>query len=227
MPPSKSASPKPSLRCFTRALKNARHLQRHAPETFATDADREGFGTGLSMQLLHALNRVHPDSPVLRRHKAVADVLRAHPLPKPRPPARDALFSGAIHFAQITFKTSTGDKVMLTSDMEQIVAYAKHAIVPIMEYAALYGPNSSTISSALLTKTVTLSGSSFNDGDLRGWVNELKSDNGLGDDNCIFVGVPQGVSASNVGGNAGYHDKADIPYVVAGVFATGLTLDVI
>jgi len=212
------------LRCYTRAVKNARHLKRYAPELFARDPDREGFGTGVPVGLLRALHRMHPDSPALRRHKAVADVLRAHPLPKPRPPARDALFSGTIHFAQITFKTSAGDKVMATADMNQIVAYAKHAIVPIVEYAALYGSNSSTISSTLLTKTVTLSGTTFNDGDLQGWVNELKSDNSLGDNNCIFVVVPSGVSASNVGGNAGYHDKADIPYVVAGVFATGLTL---
>jgi hypothetical protein len=146
MPTGKTVSPRPSLRCHTRALKNARHLKRYAPELFSADPDREGFGTGVSVELLRGLHRIHSDSPVLRRHKAVADVLRAHPLPKPRPPARDALFNGTIHFAQITFTTSGGDKVMATADMQQIVAYAKHAIVPIMEYAALYGPNSSTIS---------------------------------------------------------------------------------
>jgi hypothetical protein len=225
MPTGKPVPPQPSLRCHTRALKNARHLKQYAPHIFATDADREGFGTGVPTALLRALHRMHPDSPALRRHKAVADVVRAHPLPKPRPPARDALFSGTIHFAQITFATSSGNKVVASADMQQIVTYSKHAIVPIMEYAALYGTNSSAISSTLLTKTVTLSGSSFNDGDLQGWVNELKSDNSLGDNNCIFVVVPQGVSAANVGGNSGYHSKADIPYIVAGVFSTGLTLD--
>jgi hypothetical protein len=46
----------------------------------------------------------------------------------------------------------------------------------------------------------------------------------LGSDSCIFVIVPQDVSA-DVGGNAGYHSKADIPYIVAGVFSAGLTLD--
>src|SRR5713101_326944 len=120
----KPVSP-PSLRCHTRALKNARHLKQHAPHLFATDADREGFGTGVPVALLRALHRIHPDSPALRRHKAVADVLRAHPLSKLRLPARDALFSGTIHFAQISFGTSSGNKVVPTADMQQIVAYAK------------------------------------------------------------------------------------------------------
>ncbi len=214
----------PPLRCHTRALKNARHLKKHAPHLFRGEPDREGFGTGLPLSLLRALHRIHPASPMLNRHKAIAEVLRAHPLPKLRLPARDALFSGTVHFAQVTFKTSGGDRVVPTADMNQIVAYAKHAIVPIMEYCALYGPNNSTISSTLLTKTVTLSGSSFNNDDLKSWVNALKSDNGLGSDACIFVVVPTGVSANEVGGNSGYHDKADIPYIVAGVFDTGLTL---
>lgn len=212
------------LRCHTRALKNARHLKKHAPEAFAGDPEREGFGTGIALPLLRALHRMHPASPALRRHQAVADVLRAHPLPKVRPPKRDALFSGTIHFAQITFNTSGGSQVVSTADMNQIVAYAQHAIVPIQEYCSLYGQNHSTISTTLLTKTVTLSGTSFSEDDLKDWVNALKHDNGLGDDSCIFVVVPSGVSSKDVGGNSGYHDKADIPFIVAGVFATGLTL---
>jgi hypothetical protein len=169
----KPIPPRNPLRCHTRALKTARHLKEHAPKLFATDADREGFGTGLPMPLLRALHRIHPDSPVLRRHKAVADVLRANPMPKPRPPNRDALFSGAIHFAQITFNTSACSMVLATSDMNQIVAYTKHAIAPIQEYCALYGSNNSTISSTLLTKTVTL-GHDNND-DLKGWVNRSRA----------------------------------------------------
>jgi hypothetical protein len=225
MPTGKPVSQHTPLRCHTRALKNARHLKQYAPDLFGADADRDGFGTGVPIPLLRALHRMHPDSPALRRHKAIADVLRAHPIPKTRTPKRDALFSGTIHFAQVTFNTSAGSKVISTTDMNQIVAYAQHAIVPVQEYCSLYGQNRTTISSTLLTKTVTLSGTSFNNGDLKGWVNSLKSENGLGDDSCIFVVVPSGVSASDVGGNSGYHDKADIPYIVAGVFSTGLTLD--
>lgn len=35
-----------AVRCYTQALKNARHLQELAPETFALDRSADGFGTG-------------------------------------------------------------------------------------------------------------------------------------------------------------------------------------
>lgn len=73
-------------------------------------------------------------------------------------------------------------------------------------------------------ETVTLSSTAFTDGELQGWVNELARDNHFFSGDCIFVVVPQGITAAGVGGNAGYHTRAAIPYVVAGVFASGLTL---
>jgi hypothetical protein len=36
----------PAVRCYTRALKNARFLREAAPEIFAQDPGAEGFGTG-------------------------------------------------------------------------------------------------------------------------------------------------------------------------------------
>jgi len=212
------------VRCYTRALKNARHLQEVAPDVFPRGGRAKGFGTGLSMELLRGLHRIRADSPVLNRHKAVAKTLKKHPLPPLRLPARDALFSGGIHFAQVTFHTSGGDRVIPTADMNQIVQYARHAIVPIRGYAAQYGPNTVTISPTLLTKTVDVPSGNFTDNDVRGWVNALKNDNNLPGNSCVFVVVPNGITANHVGGNAGYHDKADIPYIVAGVTSTGLTL---
>ena len=211
------------VRCYTRALKNARFLREAAPEIFAQDPDAEGFGTGVPLEILRGLHRIPHNSPVLNRHKAVAEVLRTSRPPVPGRVSRDALFSGTIHFAQVTFQTSGGNRVVPTADMNQIVQYAQHAIVPVSEYAAQYGPNTVSISPNLLTKTVSLSGTSFTDGDLQGWVNDLASSNSFGSDHCIFVPVPPGVSANNVGENAGYHSKANIPYIVAGV-TTGLTL---
>jgi hypothetical protein len=212
------------LRCYTRTLKNARYLQEHAPDVFAKEPEAEGFGTGVPTEILRGLHRLRPDSPVLNRHKKVAEVLREHPVPSPGRQARDALFSGTIHFARITFQTSAGNQVIPTADMNQIVQYTQHAIVSISEYGAQYGPNSLAVSSTLLTKTVNVPSGSYSDSDLQGWVNALASDNSLPSNSCIFVISPQGVSAPNVGGNSGYHGKANIPYVVAGVDATGLTL---
>ncbi len=214
----------PSVRCYTRALKNARYLQQMAPHLFAKEPKAEGFGTGVPMEILRGLHRIRHDSPVLRRHPAVAEFLRNNRLPVPARAARDDLFSGTVHFAQVTFHTSAGDRVIPTADMNQIVQYAQHAIVPISEYAAQYGSNAVSISPTLLTFTASVPSGSYTDADLQGWVNGMVSTHGLPSDSCIFVVSPPGLAAADVGGNAGYHGKADIPYVVAGVFATGLTL---
>src|SRR5436305_12974441 len=47
----------PSVRCYTRALKNARYLQRMAPHLFAKDPKAEGFGTGVPVEILRGLHR--------------------------------------------------------------------------------------------------------------------------------------------------------------------------
>ena len=224
MPTSREGAARaPAARCYTRALKNARHLQAIAPEIFRRDPNAEGFGTGVPMEILRGLHRMAHHSPALSRHPAVAEVLRKSPPPVPGRASRDALFSGTIHFAQITFATSGGNLVVPTADMNQIVQYAQRAVVPISGYAEQYGANAVTISPTLLTTNVNLSGTSFSDSDLQGWVNAFASSNGFGSDHCIFVPVPPGVSAKDVGENSGYHSKANIPYVVAGV-TTGLTL---
>ena len=177
----------------------------------------------MPVEILSGLHRMAYHSPALNRYPAVAEVLRTNPPPTPGRTARDPLFSGTIHFAQVTFATPGGDLVVPTADMNQIVQYAQHAVVPISDYAEQYGSNAVTVSPALLTKTVSLSGTSFSDNDLQGWVNDLASSNSLFVDHCIFVPVPPGVSAANLEENAGYHSKANIPYIAAGV-SIGLTL---
>jgi hypothetical protein len=70
-------------RCYTRALKNARFLQEHAPHVFAQDPGAEGFGTGIPVEVLRVLHRLSPESPVLNRHPDTVDFLRAQPLTRP------------------------------------------------------------------------------------------------------------------------------------------------
>jgi hypothetical protein len=212
------------MRCYTRALKNAHHLQGVAPEVFAQDPSAEGLGTGVPLEILRGLHRLAPNSPVLNRHKQVAAVLRRSPPPLPQRNARDALFSGMIYFAQVTFQTPGGDLVIPTADMNQIVEYMQKAIVPISEYASQYGANSVSVSANVLGYSAKLSGTSYSNSDLKGYVNAIASAASLPTNSCVFVVSPQGVSSSGVAGNEGYHDKANIPFVVAGVYATGLTL---
>jgi hypothetical protein len=212
-----------AVRCFTRALKNARHLQAADPQRFATDPGAQGFGTGIPIELLSSLHRLQADSPVLSRHPMVADFLRQNPLPLPDTTARGPLFSGTVYFAQITFQTPSRNLVIPDVDMNMIVEYARRAAVPISEYAAQYGGNSVSISPDVIAFSVNLPNASFTDGDLRAWVNTA-SQNQPAPESSIFVVVPPGITASGVGGNAGYHGLADIPYMVAGVFAQNLTL---
>ena len=196
--------------------------EKVAPDLFAKDPSMEGFGTGVPVEILRGLHRIRHDSPILSRHQAVAETLRKHPLPSVGQPARDSLFQGTVHFAQLTFHTSAGDQVMSTSDMNQIVQPATHAVVPISEYAGQCRPDAVNVAATLLTKTVNVPSGTFTDNDVQGWVNALKSDNNLPDNSCIFVVVPAGLP--NVVGNSGYHGKADIPYINAGVTSTALTL---
>jgi len=214
----------PRVRCYTRALKNARYLQQEAPHLFAKNPQAEGFGTGVAVEILRGLHRLRCDSPVLSRHQAVADFLRAKRLPVPALDVSGALFSGTVHFAQVTFQTSGGDIMIGIDDMHQLVEYARHAIVPISSYAAQYGPNTVDISPTLLTYNASVPTGRCSDGDLKRWVNQMVSANSLPSNSCIFVAYPRGLYADNVGSNVGYHGKADVPYIAAGVFATGLTL---
>lgn len=161
------------VRCFTRALKNARHLQRAAPKIFAKDSSAEGFGTGIPMEILRALHHLRPDSLVLNRHPAVADFLRQSRLPLPGRNTRDALFSGTVHFAQVTFQTNGGNLVIPTADMNTIVQYAQHASVSISEYASQYGFNKLSVSSNLIPYTASVPNATFTDADLQGWVNDM------------------------------------------------------
>ena len=72
------------VRCFTRALKNARYLQQHDPATFDKDKNAEGFGTGVPVEILHRLHLLPTDAPELKSHPAVADFLRKRGVPKPQ-----------------------------------------------------------------------------------------------------------------------------------------------
>jgi hypothetical protein len=215
------------VRCLTRALKNARYLQKTAPHLFAKDGTAEGFGTGIPINILRRLHRLPHDSPELRAHETLAAFMKENMLPVPGKNARDPLFRGTIHFAQITFQTSGGNLMISTADMNTIVQYAQHAVIPISEYAAQYGSNSVSISPGLISHTVNVPTASYTDSDVQTWVNDILNQNSLPTNSCIVIVSPQGLSAPNVGGNGGYHgltSLSKVPYIVLGVFAQNITL---
>lgn len=215
------------VRCFTRALKNARYLQKNAPHLFAKDSSAEGFGTGIPFDILRRLHRLPNDSPEIRVHEALATFMKENTLPVPGKNARDPLFHGTIHFAQITFQTSGGNLMISTADMNTIVQYARLAIVPIAEYAAQYGSSGVSISLSLISHTVNVPTASYTDSDVQTWVNEIVNQNSLPSNSCVVIVSPQGLTAPSVGGNAGYHGLAsvsNVSYIVLGVYAQNVTL---
>jgi hypothetical protein len=78
-----ASPPERRIRCFTRAVKNARYLQAHDPATFAKDKDAEGFGTGVPVHILNRLHLLRPDSAELQGHDEVVRFLEKHAVPKP------------------------------------------------------------------------------------------------------------------------------------------------
>lgn len=220
-----SAARPATWRNRTRAMKNAKYLQKVAPHIIPAVEPREGFSSLIHADILSKVHRFKHNAVELRAHPALAEFLRDNKLPALRRPARDGLFNGAFHFVRVTFHTPGGDFSFANSDMNRMVEYARHCIVPISQYALQYGPNTPSVSATVLTYTANMGSASFNDSDLRGWVSDIVSANSLPADACIVVPVPSSISGADVGGNSGYHDKADNAYVVFGVNASGLTLD--
>src|SRR6266481_2121073 len=114
------------------------------------------------------------------------------------------LFSGTVYFVRVTFVTPSGNVVFSAADMQMMITYAQHAIVPITEFVEQeYGPTSTTISPTAIEYTANLSSSTFSDSDLQGWVNDILSTNGLTAANSIIVvPCPTGIGAGIVGANS-------------------------
>jgi hypothetical protein len=72
------------IRCFTRALKNARYLQQQDPVRFDRDKSAEGFGTGVPMEILIGLHRLRAESPDLQAHPDLVEFLKTHAIPGPQ-----------------------------------------------------------------------------------------------------------------------------------------------
>ena len=136
------------------------------------------------------------------------------------------LFNGTVYFVQVTFATPGGNVSFSAADMQTMIGYAQHAIVPITEFVDQeYGPTSTTISPTPISYTATLSSNTFSDSQLQGWVNDILSTNSLTPANSVIVvPCPTGIGAGIVGANSGYHSIANGPYAVFGVYASGLTL---
>ncbi|WP_080485598.1 MULTISPECIES: S8 family serine peptidase [Burkholderia cepacia complex] len=218
----------------TRAMKNARHLQRLAPDLLPREEPTQGLLSLVPPSVLKHLHRIRTRGdvdalPETRFKARIAELFDLDLLPSTGVTLRDPLFNGTLYFANITFTAQdTGQAIAVpNADMLTAIAYATLARTPICEYASQFGNNSMSVSPNVLQLAVTLPSNQYNDSQLQGWVNTIANTNGLGSNDCVVVLNPVGMLntdalASN--GVGGYHSKADLPYMFINLFGTGLTL---
>jgi hypothetical protein len=208
--------------CATRAIKNAKHLQRVAPHLMPRDEPSAGFGSILPLSVLASIHTGKTPADIAGAFAGIAfPAVNA---------AATALFRGTLFFVRILFTVQNQNNAVISvsaSDVNTAVQYASRAAVPISQYASQYGPNSIGVSSKLFSLAVTLPQNTYNDQQLQGWVNSVVSQNNLPSSTCLVILNPTlmvNTSAPVSGGFGGYHSKANIPYIFVNVGGQGLTV---
>jgi hypothetical protein len=212
----------------TRALKNARHLQKVAPHLMPAVEPPEGFGSIIPIKVLAQLHKsggqksgLDPDLA-----KQLQDVV----FPKVGNTSGDPLFQGKLYFVRIAFTVQNQGNAVLSvsaADVAVAIEYATASAPPISAYARQYGGNKLQVSQSILNYNVTLSSASYNDAQLQTWVNQVAVANGLGSDACVVVLNPQAMtntSGNRAAGIGGYHGVANLPYIFVNLFGVNLTV---
>jgi hypothetical protein len=213
----------------TRALKNARYLQKVAPHIMPEVEPPEGFGSIIPLKTLAQLHR--PD----RRAASGLDARLTKQLKEIKFPtvgnmSGDPLFNGTLYFVRMQFTIQNQNNAVIavsTADVATTVQYASDAAPPISAYARQYGSNSISVHQAVIPYAVTLPSASYNDTQLQTWVNAIASANSLPSSACVVVLNP--LSMTNTSGDrsqgiGGYHGKANVPYIFVNLFGQNLTV---
>jgi hypothetical protein len=215
-------------RCITRAMKNAKYLQRIAPHIIQREEPLKGFGSIIPLSLLAKIHTIDHKSNELKSHRSITEFLEKNTLPAVRSSPSGSLFNGTVYFVQLKFNTSDGIVSVTDDDMRTIINYALRAIIPIPKYTSQYGNSNASISKNVISYQVTIQDNTYNDQMLQGWINDIARRNSLSSNSCIFIVNPKGISNSNdTDGNSGYHDYAhsiNLPYIFLNVFENGITV---
>jgi hypothetical protein len=220
----------PARISVTRALKNARHLQKVAPHVMPASEPPEGFGSVIPLNVLAQLHRRE------RRPNGGLDPQLARQLhdivfPDIGNQSHGPLFNGTLYFAQVAFTVQDqGNAVFEVSaaDVATAIAYATDAAAPISAYAGQYGANAVDVSPTILPHSVTLPSASYNDIQLTSWIDAIAAANGLSSKACIVVLNPQSMTNTDgdrAAGIGGYHAAASVPYIFVNLFGQNLTVD--
>ena len=212
-----------ALVCATRAIKNAKHLQRVVPNLMPKDEPAEGFGSILPLTALASLHRADRDPKLAGPFAGVA-------FPRLLTAGFNPLFSGTLFFVRVFFTVQNQNNAVVSvsaADMTTALQYASRAVVPISEYASQYGPNSVAVNSKILSFSVTLPGNTYNDAQLQTFVNMIASQQNLPSGACVVVLNPLGMvntSGSLSNGVGGYHSKANVIYIFVNVAGQSLAI---
>jgi hypothetical protein len=157
--------------CATRATKVLKYLHRTVPTTIPRSS-LQALET-LPSSVLSGLH-IAPDWDKVTKDEALVNWLKKNPIPPPRREVAGALFNGTLVFARIIFvRANQPDFSVSLADEQVAVDYATLAVVPIQRYASQYGPNSVSVSKTIFPFIATLTGDSFTQGDLEGWVDQV------------------------------------------------------
>jgi hypothetical protein len=227
---SPSTPQKGSFRCATRAIKNARFLQRVAPDLMPCPEHADGFGSVIPFSVLERLHLMSDTDRELAQHEELRTVLKKTRPPKAQATAAAPHFSGTLAFVAPRFRDTTSgiaDNVP-PADIATAQTYAALACPPISAYASLYGGNNLVVGGSLVGGALTLAvrDKKYRDQDVQDWTNQLAKGFMQGEGCVIWFNPP---TFTNVDCDplvaGGYHASANIPYIFINVPQYGFTLD--
>ncbi len=215
--------------CATRALKVIKYLRRTVPKNI-----RRSSVKALEKLPPHILANLHAvtDMKTVTKSAKLQDWLATNPIPVARASVPDPLFNGTLVFVRLTLNRQGQPPFgVAAADIQTALNYAVRAVVPVQRYASQYGTTSLSVSPTILPFAHDLTGNTFSDDDVQGWVDRIVSDNHLSRA-CIVIlhdsSVAGGPSNTFNGGKfGGYHSMSDDgghPYCFCRVFGTGLSI---
>ena len=211
----------------TRAIKNAKHLQKAAPDIIPEIEPQEGYQ---SIIPFHTLSRLHLSNGILPGSidKVLADRLQKVEFAQLN--SAGPLFNGTLLFVKILFTIQDQSNTISTvsdADYSTALDFAFKTANPISKYAAQYGPNSILVRPDVIDFSVTLPSNSYNDSQLQSWVNTVANNLGLDQTTCLVILNPPSMvnnSAPVAMGFGGYHSMANNPYIFVNLGGVNLTI---
>ncbi len=214
--------------CGTRAVKVLKYLNRTVPKSIPISSLRAL--EDLPLAVLSTLD-TQPDLHTVTNNPKLRKWMNTHPLPGPRATVSSPLFNGTVVFARVIFtRPNQPDFSISQADMQTAVNYATLAVVPIRRYASQYGSNSVSVSPVIIPFTASLTGNSFTQGDLEGWVEQIAQIARANQVNnpCVVILHDRSLPTTPMytGHRNSYHSITgnDTPYCYCLVFGQNLTV---